>query len=73
MISHDGTGTCDVRWRSIPNHPRSEEQTDTKALVPVTVVRPPPVAIRRAAVPGRVVPAAAAYDPVRVPACPRGI
>ena len=72
MITHHGTGTCDVRWRSILDHPRSEEQTDTEALVPVTVVGPPPVAIRRAAVPGRVVPAAAAYDAVSVPACPCG-
>jgi hypothetical protein len=51
---------------------RAGEQTDPESLIPVAVLGPVPVAIRRAAVPGRVVPGAAAYHPQDVPAFPHG-
>lgn len=45
---------------------RAEKQTDSEALIPVAVVGPPPVAIRRAAVPGRIVPTAASDHAIGV-------
>lgn len=49
----------------VSRHLRAGDQTDSESLVPVPVVRVPPVAIRRAAVPGRVVPAASTDHAVR--------
>lgn len=52
------------------NRLRAEEQTDSEALIPVAVVGPPPVAIRRSAVPGGIVPGATTDHAFCVPACP---
>jgi hypothetical protein len=52
------------------NRLRAEEQTHSEALIPVAVVGPPPFAIRRSAVPGGIVPGAAADHAFCVPACP---
>lgn len=52
------------------NRLRAEEQTDSKALIPVAVVGPPPVAICRSAVPGGIVPGATTDHALCVPACP---
>ena len=52
------------------NRLRAEEQTDSEALIPVAVVGPVPVAIRRSAVPGGIVPGATTDHAFCVPACP---
>jgi len=60
-----GTGFCPGQWAGIHHRPVSWKQDKPEPVVPVPVAGRVPVAIRRAAVPGVVVPTAAPKHAVR--------